>query len=197
MGILKTSADLVYTYRFLRLLTLSWEETDAFKLGIIDKDGKALKKSKELETSEERDAYTVFIRLVFNIKRLLNKVPMIGKSKLTSFAAAFFLIKEHTAMSEKEIIAVLEAYYDTDMKFGSLTESWMITKDESLSPGAYKLKSSMISYETGDTLFESLSTVIADNDCEPIDKIFGVNIYEVRHKTTGLKVYVTQEDITK
>ena len=31
--------DLFVTYRFLRLLTTPFEDTDAFKLGIIDKKG--------------------------------------------------------------------------------------------------------------------------------------------------------------
>lgn len=197
MGILKTSADLVYTYRFLRMLVTSWEEMDAYKLKIIDKEGNPLKKSSELKTSEERDAYTVFIRLVFNIKRLLEKTPLIGKSKLTSLAAAYFLVKEYTAMSEAEIKAVLESYYDTDLYLTTLKESWIVQKDLCLSPGVYRLKESTIAYSTGDMIFEAKSEVIASGNCEPIDNIFGVHIYEVKHKKTGLPVYVTQEDITR
>ena len=40
---LKT-ADRIYALRFLRLLTTNWEDTNAFKAGIIDKDGKKLRK---------------------------------------------------------------------------------------------------------------------------------------------------------
>ena len=40
MSIIKRAGDLVYTFRFLRLLTTAFEDTEAFKLGIIDKDGK-------------------------------------------------------------------------------------------------------------------------------------------------------------
>ena len=32
--------DLFVAYRFLRILTTAWEDQDAYKLGIIDKDGK-------------------------------------------------------------------------------------------------------------------------------------------------------------
>ena len=60
---------------------------------------KIFKKSKELKTSKERDAYTVLIRFIFNLKRLLNKVPG-GKSKFGSYAAAaILLLKEE---NEKE-----------------------------------------------------------------------------------------------
>ena len=46
MGIIKRAGDLVYTFRFLRLLTTPFEETEAFKQGIIDKDGKRNKEFK-------------------------------------------------------------------------------------------------------------------------------------------------------
>ena len=72
MGILTRSADLVYTLRFLRLLTTPWEETGAYKLGIIDEDGKKIKKP---TTSAEKEVYNTFHRLVFSIKRLINKIP--------------------------------------------------------------------------------------------------------------------------
>jgi len=86
-------ADTIYTYRFLRMLTTPWEETDAFKLGIIDEDGKILKKMRTLKTEEEKKAYTMFHRLAWNLKRLVAKAPG-GKSRTGSFAAALLLIKE-------------------------------------------------------------------------------------------------------
>ena len=35
--------DLFVAYRFLRILTTPWEDQEAFKLGIIDKDGQYTK----------------------------------------------------------------------------------------------------------------------------------------------------------
>ena len=37
------------SYRFLRILTRPWHKQDAFKYGIIDKNGVALRKSKDLD----------------------------------------------------------------------------------------------------------------------------------------------------
>jgi hypothetical protein len=37
------AVDLFVTYRFLKLLTTPFDNTDAFKLGIIDKDGNRIK----------------------------------------------------------------------------------------------------------------------------------------------------------
>jgi hypothetical protein len=96
MGIL----DTVYTYRFLRILSMKWESTDAYKLGIVDKDGNPLKKSKDLKTQEEKDSYTSFIRLVFKFKRLLTKIPA-GKSALVRYGAALALIKENKSELEE------------------------------------------------------------------------------------------------
>lgn len=86
--------DSVIAYRILRLLVTPFEDTDAFKLGIIDKDGKELKKMSQLNTVTERDAYTVLHRMIFRIKKIIQKVPIENK-KLVSFAAALALIKEH------------------------------------------------------------------------------------------------------
>ena len=95
--------DIIYTYRFLKILTTPWDEMDAFKEGIIDEKGRQLKKLRELNTMDEKDAYTYFHRMVFNLKRLLNKLPG-GESKIASYASALFLIKED------KNITPLEAY---------------------------------------------------------------------------------------
>ena len=93
-GAVTRMADTVYAFRFVRLLVQKWENTGAFKAGIIDKDGKNLIKSKDVPP-KDKQFYTYFHRLVFNVKRLLGKVPG-GKSTLASVAAALYLIKEHT-----------------------------------------------------------------------------------------------------
>lgn len=85
--------DSVITYRILRLLTTPFEKTDAYKLGIIDKKGNELKKMSDLNTVDERDAYTLLHRLVFRLKKIINKVPIANKN-LASLAAAYALIKE-------------------------------------------------------------------------------------------------------
>ena len=71
-GILSRAADLFYAFRFLKLLVTKWENVPAFKLGLIDKDGKRLK-DKKVETPGEKSAYTVFHRLVFNVKRICRR----------------------------------------------------------------------------------------------------------------------------
>ena len=84
-------ADTYMIYQVLKRLTTPFDETKAFELGLIDKDGKLLKKAK---TTDEKKAYTYFDRFIFNLKRLLAKAGI--KGKLGSFAvAAALLLKEN------------------------------------------------------------------------------------------------------
>jgi hypothetical protein len=85
--------DNLIAFRVLRLLTMNFNETAAFKLGIIDDKGTTLKPIKDLRTSEEKDAYSMLHRMVFRLKKILAKIPG-GDSKLASFAAAYWLVKE-------------------------------------------------------------------------------------------------------
>ena len=80
-------------YKFLKLLVLPFEKTKAYQLGIIDKNGKYLKKQKDLKTTEEKLASNIFTRLVWNIKRLLMRFPT-GTRTIGTLATALYLIKE-------------------------------------------------------------------------------------------------------
>jgi len=94
--------DTYITYRIITILTKDWDEQEAYKYGIIDKKGKALRKSKELNGSKEKDSYTTLIRFIFNLKRIIEKIPG-GRSKLGSYtAAALLFLKEEEERNEKE-----------------------------------------------------------------------------------------------
>jgi hypothetical protein len=86
--------DSVIAYRILRMLTTPFEETDAYKLGIIDNKGRELKRMSQLHTGDERNAYSILHRMVYRIKRIIEKVPVDNK-KLVTFAAALSLVKEN------------------------------------------------------------------------------------------------------
>ena len=73
------------------MLIKNFEDTQAYKLGIIDKSGKLVKKP---TTPNEKDAYTYLHKLVFNMKKIINRLPG-GESKLKSMVTALFLIKEY------------------------------------------------------------------------------------------------------
>ena len=97
------AVDALITYRIVKLLTTPFDRQEAFKYGIIDKDGKVLKKSKSLKTEKERKAYTILHRFVFNLKRILQRVGL--GSRLGSFAVALaLLIKENKEYEQHKVL---------------------------------------------------------------------------------------------
>jgi len=89
--------DIYVLYRIIKDLSTPIEETDAFKFGLIDKNGKRLRDDKgvtiKAKTKEEKNADSYYHRFILNIKKLMSKVGL--GSKLATFAAALFLLKEH------------------------------------------------------------------------------------------------------
>jgi len=120
-GIIGGAVNLYFIYKFLRILTTPWEKTDAFKLGVIGDNGKILKKKRTLKTSEEKESYTIMHRLVWKLKRLMEKVPF-GKSRLASYAAALWLIKEEKLFygTDEELQESFLTFLETDWKNDAL-----------------------------------------------------------------------------
>jgi hypothetical protein len=191
---LSAIADFAYAVRFLRLLTMPVEKTDAFKKGVIDKNYKVLVKGKE-RTTEQKNAYTVFHRIVFNLKRLIMKIPG-GKSTVGSYAAAMLLIKEHTGMSDKKIIEIVEQVIGQEFDEVDLYESKWYQRGDELMPGTY-----MLLNDTLDSNFESTinakTKVKVEDFTVPYGTLNGINIYEVKHIPTGQNIYVSNQDITR
>ena len=198
------AVDLFVTYRFLKLLTTPFEKTDAFKLGIIDKDGhriklpKSTKPAVELTTSELKNSYTILHKLIFNIKKLFAKVPGL-RTKVGTYAAALFLLKdtfkEHVEdpdMFEKEFIKYLK---ENKIELDREISEEVIGFGEVLPKGEYVLKNDILNKEEELTAKKG-DKVIAFADESPIDTVLGVEIFPVVHVKTQEKIYVSLEDIT-
>jgi hypothetical protein len=104
MGLASAAGNIYFVYSFIKRLATPFKSTKAFELGIIDENGKVLKKRSKLKTKEEKESYTLSDTLVFNLKKVLAKVPG-GSTKFASFAAALFLMKEENKNAK--------LYYDT------------------------------------------------------------------------------------
>jgi len=113
--------DSIIAYRILRMLVTPFDQTDAFRLGIVDSKGKELKKMSNLNSVDEKDAYSILHRMIFRIKRIIEKVPTENK-KLASFAAALALIKEHYNSKTEPI--------DLEWQFMNLNESNILDEDK-------------------------------------------------------------------
>lgn len=107
---MSTVLDLFLVYQFITRLVTPFEQWDAYKLDIINAQGKVLRKRNTLSTSEEKKAWGYFDILAANIKKLMAKFPG-GDSKLMSYAAAGLLLREQQKlenMSEEEIEALVD-----------------------------------------------------------------------------------------
>ena len=174
--------DLFVAYRFLRILTTAWEDQEAFKHGIIDKDGKLLRKANTLTKSEEKASFTMLHRLVFNLKRILHKIPGV-KTKIGTYATALYLLKQGfpTVENEKTIELVFKNW---------LIDNGLCADDELLEDvqqtnilpkGKYQLKEGGI--------------VVAFQDTQRIDEVLGYSIFPVMNQKIKKEVYVSLEDL--
>jgi len=101
--------DLFLVYQFIVRLITPFDQWDAYRLKIIDANGKVLRKRATLTTPEEKRAWGYFDILAANLKKLLAKFPG-GDTKLVSYAAAGLLLKEQSKlekMTEEEIEALV------------------------------------------------------------------------------------------
>jgi hypothetical protein len=124
--------DLWMVYSFVRRLVTPFSEWEAYKLGIIDERGNVLKKRRELRRQEERRAFGVFDVLILNLKKLLERLPA-GQTRLASYAAALWLIREHKAftpdslltesISDKEIEESVNLFFNGYTDYNTLKES--------------------------------------------------------------------------
>ena len=196
--------DLFVTYRFLKLLTTPFNKTDAYKFGIIDKDGNRIKKENsdevavELLTSQLKNSYTILHKLVFNIKKIFAKVPGL-RTKVGTYAAALFLLKdtfkeevENPDVFEKEFVKFLkENKVELD---GEISEE-IVGFGEILPKGEYILKQDILNKEEEELTAKKGDKVIAFEDEAPVDTVLGADIFAVIHDKTKEKIYVSLEDI--
>mgnify|MGYP001026032301 FL=1 len=188
--------DLLITYRIIKLLVTPFEKQEAYKYGIIDKDGKVLRKTKDLRTSKEKDAYTVLHRFVFNLKRLINLIPG-GKSKLGTYAAALgLLLKEQKDINAVELERTLYKHlvdnkliaYGDDLNesvgFDYLPEGRFTVIDNLEDLNGQKTA------EVGDIVYTT-------ENQKPFDNYFGVNLYYVINEDTKKQIIVSEDNIER
>ena len=188
--------DLFVAYRFLRILTTPWEDQEAFKLGIIDKEGKLLKKAKELTTPEEKKSFTLLHRLIFNLKRILHKIPGV-RTKIGTYATALYLLKqEYRGEIDDATIetaftnwCIDNGYTDGDELLEAVGED-----EKYLEKGKYKLKQDIFT-DKSEIRGRKGDIVIAFADTPSTDQVLGQHIFKVVHKRSSQEMYVALEDL--
>ena len=198
------AVDLFVTYRFIKLLTTPFNKTDAYKFGIIDDMGNRIREDNstrpkvELTTSQLKNSYTVLHKLVFNIKKIFSKLPLL-KTKIGTYAAALFLLKdtfkEHMQdpdIFEKEFMKFLK---ENNVVLDTEISEEVIGFGEVLPKGEYLLKNDILNKEEEELTAKKGDKVAVFDDQAPIDTVLGVEIFPVIHMKTQEKIYVSLEDI--
>lgn len=195
MGILKSAADTVYAFRFIRMMVMDWKSWDAYKEGLIDENGKRDRNVK-IDTDDKKSAYTPFVRLVANIKRLVAKLPG-GGSKLGSFASALYLVKEKANLSEKGLEDICEKCNIELLDFLNENNEWFLLEDKQLSPGMYRVQNPKLLNKSCSELVWAKDQVRIKEECFPVGDVFGVDIYEAIHVRTNQEVYITAGELIR
>ena len=178
--------DALVAYRVLKILVTPFKKTKAYQLGIIDDKGKVLIKSKDFKKAfpsnkqqEARKAYTLLIRFVFNLKRLLGKVGIRGPlGSAAAAAVAFFREeKDYNPVIEKEIYKYIREQgfeYDINEDYG-----------EPIQHGKYIVNRDIYDLE-GDIIINNGEVIDFYEDTQPI---MGYDVF--KHQN----VYLTTEDL--
>ncbi len=186
--------DTLIVFRILKLLTTPFNKQKAFKFGFIDKDGKRIKKLPDGSDNKpssklEKSSYTFLHRLVFNLKKIIEKVPF-GKTQFASYAVALALLKEHCELTDDQAEELYEKFYrhlkDTNqLNPEHITEAIGFPV---LTRGTYRLR-----HYTRDFNDEQLDPKTAVEIQGEIAKVFGISVYEGYVGDT--KVYLSAEDV--
>ena len=196
--------DLFVTYRFIKILVTPFEKQEAYKLGVIDKNGNRIlipgtNKPTILNTIAEKNSYTVLHKLVFNIKKIFAKVPGL-RTKLGSYAAALFLLKDtfkesvDPEMWEHQLMKYIK---ENNIELDNTISEEVTLDNGQLPKGLYKLVND-ITFDIEDA--ESPDALEGDEvqvfePVAPTDTVLGVEIFPVIHIPTQTKIFVSAEDI--
>ena len=175
--------DALVAYRVLKLLVTPFNKTKAFELGIIDEKGKVLIKSKNIRKlpnpDKARNAYTLLIRFVFNLKRMLSKIGIRGPLGSATAAAIAFFKEEYgdNPEVEREIYKYLK---EQGFEF-EISENY----GEPLPEGTYKVKHDIYNLD-GDIVINIDESIEFNGE---VDTIMGYDVFKYN------EVYLTTEDL--
>ena len=178
--------DALIAYRLLKLLVTPFKKTKAYQMGIIDDKGKVLIKAKQFQKSfpsnkqqEAKKSYTLLIRFVFNLKRLLGKVGIRGPLGSAAAAAIAFFREQndYNPIIEKQIYKhIKEQGFEFD-----ISENY----GEPISHGKYIVNKDIYDLE-GDIVINSGEVIDFNEDTQPI---MGYDVFKYNN------AYLTTEDL--
>jgi hypothetical protein len=178
--------DALIAYRLLKLLITPFKKTKAYQMGIIDDKGKVLIKAKQFQKSfpsnkqqEAKKAYTLLIRFIFNLKRILGKVGIRGPLGSAAAAAIAFFREQndYNPIIEKQVYKhIKEQGFEFD-----ISENY----GEPISHGRYIVNKDIYDLE-GDIVINRGEVIDFKEDVQPI---MGYDVFKYNN------VFLTTEDL--
>ena len=172
--------DLASIMRIITLITIPFKHWTAFKTGVIDKDGKTLKKRRDRKTREEKDSFTMFHRFVRNIKRIIGFIPF-GKTIIGSLAASLFLLREYQEHpfdnDQRALLERFNKFWEENEEF--ITELYEVYEDDF----------NNLLTEEAQTTTAQVALSKFPLTFEPKDKFMGMKVFDVdtdRYKKSRL-----------
>ena len=162
--------DLASIMRIITLITIPFKHWTAFKTGVIDKDGKTLKKRRDRKTREEKDSFTMFHRFVRNIKRIIGFIPF-GKTIIGSLAASLFLLREYQEHpfdnDHRALLERFNKFWEENEEF--ITELYEVYEDDF----------NNLLTEEAQTTTAQVALSKFPLTFEPKDKFMGMKVFDV------------------
>lgn len=173
--------DLYLVYRILRQLTTPFDQWPAFKAGVIDAEGNIVLPPRERRTQAQMESLTTFDVMIMNLKKLIMKLPL-GKTKIASYAAALFLIKEEKDLTEDNV----------QEKFSEFISRQTLTEEIANAVG-----SGNIAGTTGDPPNGSkvLKRRFANNDVFVVDQDRYAKVKYAKRKFLKYESYVGSDEV--
>jgi len=95
-------SDTIISYKIIKDLGRKWTDFKAFQLGLIDDKGQKIKAP---ETTEETEAYSSYYKIIFNLKRILQR--FVGRSPTVQQLTSLFLLSE--GYSQEQVQRIVES----------------------------------------------------------------------------------------
>lgn len=188
-----SATETLIAYKFLKILSTPWREQEAFALGIIDAKGNILRPMSSLKTNAEKQAYTIVHRLVWNIKRLLDRVPA-SQTRIGSFAAGLWLLKEATGSNpggaiESTFVSYLRQHGRAKRDILNETFDSMFGSHNTIAPGVYVVDNKSLDHHGQSVVVEKAIHPFGDFLFTPLYKI------EIGAGSSVHKVVVSHGDL--
>ena len=121
-----------------------------------------------------------------------------GGSRLASYAAALYLLKEKFSITPNKLNEATHKHFGcAENDFLNESSQWFVLEDGRLTPGVYKVLSEKLLNDTLDEMVNARDKIRVEDNCYPVGHMFGINIYEATHVRTNKTVYVSVGELAR